>query len=106
VRPASPAAHSAEAVIITTDATGPAGDVHERTPLILPADRVDAWLDPDLTQPDDLYLALDGVDLPPLEVRPVSTRVNRIDTNGPDLIQPLNEHADEPLQLTLTGRAA
>jgi hypothetical protein len=49
---------------------------------------------------------LDGIDLPPLEVRAVSTRVNRVGNNGPDLIKPVSEHADEPLQLTLAGRAA
>src|SRR6476659_10493043 len=94
------------AVIITTDATGPAGDVHDRTPLILPPDRVDAWLDPTRTDPEKIYEVLDGVVLDPLAVRPVSTRVNRVSTNGLDLIEPLSEHLDEPLQLTLTARAA
>ena len=94
------------AVIITTDATGPAGDVHDRTPLILPPDRVGAWLDPTRTDPEKIYEVLDGIVLEPLAVRPVSTRVNRVDTNGPDLIEPLSEHLDEPLQLTLTARAA
>ena len=42
------------AVIITTDATGPAGDIHDRTPLILPPDRVNAWLDPTRTEPDQI----------------------------------------------------
>jgi putative SOS response-associated peptidase YedK len=93
-------------VIITTDATGPAGDIHDRTPLILPRDRVDAWLDPARTDRDQIYEVLDGIVLEPLAVRPVSTRVNRVGTNGPDLIEPLSEHRDEPLQLTLTARAA
>jgi len=92
------------AVIITTDATGPAGDVHDRTPLILPPDRVDAWLDPTRTDPEKIYEVLDGVVLEALAVRPVSTRVNRVGTNGFDLIEPLSEHVDEPLQLTLTAR--
>jgi putative SOS response-associated peptidase YedK len=39
------------AVVITTHATGPAGEIHDRTPLILPRERVDAWLDPHLTDP-------------------------------------------------------
>jgi hypothetical protein len=33
-------------------------------------------------------------------------RVIRVGTNGPDLIEPLSEHVDEPVQLTLTARAA
>jgi putative SOS response-associated peptidase YedK len=94
------------AVIITTDATGPAGDIHDRTPLILPSDRVDAWLDPSRTKPAEIYAVLDGIVLEPLAVRPVSSRVNRVGTDGPDLIAPLTEHLDEPLQLTLSARAA
>ena len=92
------------AVIITTDATGPAGDVHDRTPLILPRDWVDAWLDPSRTQPAQIYEVLDGIVIEPLAVRPVSSRVNRVGTDGPDLIEPLTEHHDEPL--SLTARAA
>jgi putative SOS response-associated peptidase YedK len=94
------------AVIITTDASGPAGDIHDRTPLILPRDRVDAWLDPSRTEPDEIYEVLDGIVLQPLAVRAVSTRVNRVGSDGPDLIEPLAKHRDEPLQLTLTARAA
>lgn len=37
--------------IITTDASGPAGEIHDRTPLMLPEDRIDAWLDPSITDP-------------------------------------------------------
>jgi hypothetical protein len=94
------------AVIITTYATGPAGDVHDRTPLILPRDRVDSRLDPSRTKPEQIYEVLDGIVLEPLAVRPVSTRVNRVGTAGPDLIEPISEHLDEPVQLTLNARAA
>jgi putative SOS response-associated peptidase YedK len=92
------------AVIITTDATGPAGDIHDRTPLVLPRDRVDAWLDPSRTQPDQIYEVLNGIVLQPLAVRPVSSRVNRVGTDNPELIEPVSEHIDERLQLTLTAR--
>jgi putative SOS response-associated peptidase YedK len=64
------------AVIITTDATGPGGDVHDRTPLILPRDRVDAWLDPARIKPQQIYQVLDGIVLEPLAVLPVSIRVS------------------------------
>jgi putative SOS response-associated peptidase YedK len=91
-------------VIITTDATGAAGEIHDRTPLILPPDRIDAWLDPKRTEPDQVYDVLDGIAMNPLEVRPVSTKVNRVGSDGRDLIEPLDvDHPDEPLQLTLTG---
>ena len=95
------------AVIITTDATGPSGEVHDRTPLILPYDRVNAWLDPNRTEPNDIYEVLNGIIMQPLDVRPISTAVNKVGNNGPDLLEPLDlNHPDEPIQLTLTGRAA
>lgn len=78
--------------------------IHDRTPLILPPDRIDAWLDPKRTEPDQVYDVLDGIAMNPLEVRPVSTKVNRVGNDGRDLIEPLDvDHPDEPLQLTLTG---
>lgn len=94
-------------VIITAAASGPADEIHDRTPLILPADRIDAWLDPTRTDPDQVREVLDGIVIPPLAVRPVSTQVNKVGHNGAHLIDPINlEHPDEPLQLTLTARAA
>jgi hypothetical protein len=54
-----------------------------------------------------VYDVLDRIVMNPLEVRPVSTKVNRVGNDGQDPIEPLDvEHPDEPLQLTLTGRAA
>jgi putative SOS response-associated peptidase YedK len=89
--------------IITADATGPSGEIHDRTPLILPEDRISAWLDPARTEPEHIYEVLDGIRMQPLHVRPVSTRVNRVANDGPDLIEPVDlTHPDEPLQLTLT----
>ena len=78
------------AVIITTDATGPSGEIHDRTPLILPYDRVDAWLDPNRTEPDAVYEVLDGIVMQPLAVRPVSTQVNKVGNDGPELLKPLD----------------
>ena len=91
------------AVIVTTDATGPAGEIHDRTPLILPAERIDAWLDPHVVDPDKIVQVLTGVQGPPLEIRSVSREVNRVDTNGPQLIEPLPNQADRPLQLALAS---
>ena len=87
--------------IITTDAAGPAGEIHNRTPLILPADRVDAWLDPTLTDTSRLQTLLTGVGTGDLEVRPVSPAVNKVSNNRPELIDPMDSAADRPLQLAL-----
>ena len=91
------------AVIITTEATGPAGEVHERTPLMIPADRLDAWLDPARQEPGHVAELLQGIEAPALEIRPVSRAVNRVGTDGPQLIEPLPEHTDVPLQLALAS---
>src|SRR3954471_10744740 len=77
------------ATVITTAATGPVGEIHDRTPLLLPADRVDAWLDPALTDPDKIRDLLTGLQVAHLQARPVSTEVNRGGHNGPPPIQPL-----------------
>jgi hypothetical protein len=36
-----------------------------------------------------------------MEVRPVSRDVNHVDANRPDLINPIEDAADAPLQLAL-----
>lgn len=87
--------------IVTTDATGPAGEIHDRTPLILPSERMDAWLDPTLTDPAKVQALLTGIEAVSLEVRPVSTEVNKVGNDRPDLIDPIGQHADRPLNLAM-----
>lgn len=73
--------------VLTTAAIGPLAEVHERMPLVLPADRWEDWLDPErhdasgLLEPSpDLVAAL--------ELRPVSSAVNDVRHNGAELISP------------------
>jgi len=54
------------ATIITTDAHGPVGEIHDRTPLILPSHRIDAWLDPTLTDTAAVKKLLTGITVPAL----------------------------------------
>jgi putative SOS response-associated peptidase YedK len=91
------------ATIVTTQATGPLGEIHDRAPLILPLDRVDAWLDPTLTDPDKIHRLLAGLQVTGLQSRPVSTEVNRVGHDGPQLIDPLPDTADQPIDLSLTA---
>jgi putative SOS response-associated peptidase YedK len=86
---------------ITTDATSPAGEIHDRIPLILPPERVTDWLDPNLTDTDEAAKLLHGITVAPMEVRPVSRDVNHVGANRPDLINPIEDAADAPLQLAL-----
>jgi len=89
------------AVIITTDAHGPAGEIHDRTPVMLPADRIDAWLDPARTDNGAVGEVLDGIEPPALQIRTVSREVNKVANNGPQLLDPLPDEVDRPLQLAL-----
>jgi putative SOS response-associated peptidase YedK len=70
-------------VIITTNRHRPRRRRPRPNPLILPRDRVDAWFDPARTKPEQIYQILDGIVLNPSRSAQVSSRVNRVDTDGP-----------------------
>jgi putative SOS response-associated peptidase YedK len=72
--------------------------IHDRRPVVLPPQEWDAWLDPRLTDPARV-LGILRRRPPPLVARPVSTEVNRVGNNGPQLIEPL----DEPTRDTPDG---
>jgi putative SOS response-associated peptidase YedK len=67
--------------------------IHPRMPLVLPRSAWTRWLDPDIEDPADLLASWDEASGENLELRPVSTAVNRVDNNGPQLLEPV---ADEP----------
>jgi putative SOS response-associated peptidase YedK len=75
--------------IITTQATDDAGMVHDRMPMIVTADRWDAWLDPQLTQPEGIRQLMGPPAPGSLQIYPVSTAVNLSRNNGPQLIEPI-----------------
>jgi putative SOS response-associated peptidase YedK len=72
--------------ILTTDAIGQLTDIHERMPLVMPRQSWDTWLSPDVEDVSELLVppAMDLVDA--LELRPISSAVNNVRNNGPDLI--------------------
>jgi len=73
--------------IVTGDA-GLLGSIHDRRPVMLSPTRWDAWLDPDLQDGDAVLRLLE--DAPPALVpTAVSTAVNKVGTNGPELIEPV-----------------
>jgi putative SOS response-associated peptidase YedK len=85
--------------VITTEATDAAGHIHDRMPMVVRPDAVDAWLDPTLTDPARV-LELLASDATELEAYAVSTEVNSVKNNGPQLLLPLAETAppeQEPL---------
>jgi putative SOS response-associated peptidase YedK len=74
-------------VIITTAAEPGLDVIHDRMPLVLPPDRWDDWLDPEQRDADAVRALL----RPPVAGRfdavPVSTRVNGVRSNGPELLE-------------------
>jgi len=77
--------------IITTAATDALGHLHDRMPMTVPPDAWASWLDPCATRPEvaaSLLVAPAG-----LAAYAVSTRVNSVANDGPDLVAPLT---DEP----------
>jgi putative SOS response-associated peptidase YedK len=82
--------------IITTDSAGPLADIHDRMPLTVSAPDWDHWLDPDA--PIDEGLLRGHGDLDRIAVRQVSTLVNSVRNNGPELLEPAEP---EPGQIKL-----
>lgn len=91
--------------VLTTEAADDVGRLHERMPLLVRPEAVGDWLDPRL-EPGDGWERADGTGpLQPavpgiLEAYPVSTLVNNVANNSPELIEPA---ADEPSLEDLPG---
>jgi putative SOS response-associated peptidase YedK len=80
------------ASIITTDATDDIGRIHDRTPMVIAPASWPDWLDPANNDKELLLATM----LPAtssgaggLTSHPVSTAVNSVRNNGPDLVDPL-----------------
>jgi putative SOS response-associated peptidase YedK len=84
--------------IITAPAAGALAEIHDRMPLLLPRDAWRRWLDPRVADPTDLLRSWDEVTGEHLELRPVSPAVNKVDNNGPELLEPV-EPQPEPQHL-------
>lgn len=74
--------------------TGPAvGDelaaIHDRKPLTVDRDLIEAWLDPDLRDAEQVRSLLDPDTVPAWTARAVGPAVGNVRNNGPELIAPL-----------------
>jgi putative SOS response-associated peptidase YedK len=76
--------------IITTAARDNVGQIHDRMPIaVLPEQRA-AWLDPD-TPGQDMLAELLAPSRPGFwDIYPVSTAVNSVRNQGPDLVRPVD----------------
>ncbi|GAA5032248.1 SOS response-associated peptidase [Microbacterium fluvii] len=78
--------------ILTRDAIGRLGSIHDRMPLFLDEDHADAWLDPSTDNVRDVLDA--AIDAAPdvadsLDDHVVSKAVGNVRNNGPELIEPV-----------------
>jgi len=88
--------------VVTTAANDQVAPIHNRMPVILPRDAWWPWLDPDEKDLGYLRSLLVPAQSDALDLHPVSSRVNSVRNNGPDLIVPLEPTAGM-LQGTLFG---
>jgi putative SOS response-associated peptidase YedK len=79
------------ATILTTASVGNLSRIHDRMPVIVPKDDFDEWLNPDFGggegETDELLRMLDFERDLKLETYPVSTAVNSVKNNGPQLVE-------------------
>jgi putative SOS response-associated peptidase YedK len=91
--------------VVTTRPNGTVSELHDRMPVLLEPDAVALWLDPWLTDAEQLadllQPAADGL----LTLAPVSRRLNSPHHEGADLLQPDpdSRSSTEPTPLTLFG---
>lgn len=75
--------------IITTQATDALGRIHDRMPMTVPPDAWAAWLDPTAPDPHAALALLHAPAGDEVETFRVSTSVNSVRNNRPDLVLPL-----------------
>ena len=83
-----PARWLVSATIITTAATGELARIHDRRPLMLRREACDAWLDPAVDAAGAMRLVHGPA--PEVVATPISTAVNSVAHDGPELIRPVD----------------
>jgi putative SOS response-associated peptidase YedK len=79
------------AAVITTDANRMMSSIHDRMPVLLPRETWEDWLDPGF---DDIEYLRSLLEPPPddvLGIYPISTAVNNVRNQGPELLDPIEE---------------
>jgi putative SOS response-associated peptidase YedK len=74
------------ATILTRAAHDALGHIHDRTPVIIPKDLQDQWLNPTMTERDQVQHFIDTIPEPTLVPRIVGKEVGSVRNNGPQLV--------------------
>jgi putative SOS response-associated peptidase YedK len=93
------------ATIITTSAPDELGKIHDRMPMVIAPDSWPEWLDPGNSDVGDLQALLAPATARGLASYPVSTAVNSVRNNGPELLEPAATDRVAPLATTSSGEA-
>lgn len=72
--------------ILTTTAPDALGHIHDRSPVLIPPDLRGDWLDPEMTDLGGVRALLASAPDPGLDPYEVSTAVNSVNNDGPQLI--------------------
>lgn len=80
--------------IVTGEPNELVADVHDRMPVLLPRQAWDDWLDPDNDDLEALARLLVPAPAALLVLHPVSSAVNHVDAQGPELVEPVDEGSD------------
>ena len=75
--------------VLTTEAEDELGRIHDRMPLLIDPARYDSWLDPANDDAEEVLGLLVPAAPGLLEAYPVSTAVNNVRNNGPELVEAL-----------------
>jgi putative SOS response-associated peptidase YedK len=84
--------------VLTTRAEDAVGHIHDRMPMLVEPERYGAWLDPTVSDPEELKRLLVPAAPGRLEAYPVSTAVNSVRNNGPELLDPLPTEPPPPAE--------
>lgn len=80
--------------ICTTVAHDMMGQLHDRLPVILPRPTIDHWLDPKVSDADELKPMLKQFPGEEMQAWPVGKAVGNVRNQGPELMEPVGESED------------
>ncbi|WP_283138376.1 SOS response-associated peptidase [Rhizohabitans arisaemae] len=87
--------------IITTSAEDEIGHIHERMPMTIEPERWADWLDPQLTDVEEVKHLLVPAAPRRLTAYAVSPAVNKVGNNGPELLDPIADEGNKGEEIAL-----